>query len=63
MANRPARFTQVDVRRAIRAARAEGADEIEVRSDGAIVVRLKRSESGLSTGETPPVEPEREIVL
>jgi hypothetical protein len=41
MARRPATFTQADVARAIRAARQAGAECVEVRPDGTIVVLLK----------------------
>jgi hypothetical protein len=36
----PAKFTQADVARAIRAAKREGATAIEVRPDGSIIVQL-----------------------
>ena len=44
MSRRPANFTQADIARAIRAAKQEGAPEIEVRIGAAsIVVRLSPS--------------------
>jgi hypothetical protein len=59
MPRRPAIFTQADVARAIRAAKQEGAKEIEVRiSDKAVmVIRLS------STGSQPALEDAGEIVL
>lgn len=41
MTRRAALFTQADIARAIRAARQSGADSVEIRSDGTIVVTLK----------------------
>jgi hypothetical protein len=41
MTRRPASITQADVARAIRAARQTGAECVEVRRDGTIVVLLK----------------------
>jgi hypothetical protein len=41
MPRRPAAFTQADVARAIRAAKQAGANSVEVRPDGTIVVLLK----------------------
>jgi hypothetical protein len=40
MSRTPARFTQADVARAIRAAKQTGAGEITVAKDGSIVIRL-----------------------
>lgn len=57
MSRRPATFTQADVRRAIRAAKQEGAVEVVVECEK-IVIRLKPS-----TGEETPLAPEREIAL
>jgi hypothetical protein len=42
MSRRPATFSQADVARAIRAAKQAGAESVEVRPDGTIVVVLKR---------------------
>jgi hypothetical protein len=60
MPRRSSTFTQADVARAIRAAMQAGAQAVEVRPDGTIVVLLK----------TPPVAPDevpasptREIIL
>jgi hypothetical protein len=41
MSRRPATFTQTEVARAIRAAKQAGAECVEVRPDGTIVVLLK----------------------
>jgi hypothetical protein len=40
MPRRPARTTQADIARAIRAAKQEGANSIEVRPDGSLLIRL-----------------------
>jgi hypothetical protein len=54
-----AAIKQADVRRIIRAAKSEGAAEVEVRVGSAtVVVKL-----GPSTDENPMVEERREIVL
>jgi len=59
MPRRSAAFTQADVARAIRAAMQAGAESVEVRPDGTIVVLLRN----------PPIAPEepaperREIIL
>lgn len=55
MSRRPATFTQADVRRAIRAAKQEGAERIEV-VGGKIIVHLKPStaeETALAPAEEP----------
>jgi hypothetical protein len=59
MPRRPAALTQADIERAIRAAKKQGAAEVEVRVDdrSAIVIRL-----ALSTSEKP-TEQISEIVL
>jgi hypothetical protein len=43
MPRRSATFTQADVARAIRAAKQAGAESVEVRPDGTIIVRLKQT--------------------
>lgn len=60
MPRRAATVTQADVARAIRAAKQEGAAEVEVRVDGkaSIVVRLAPS-----TGTERPLEQRKELVL
>lgn len=57
MSPRPARLTQADLRRIIRAAKQEGAAEIEVRlgSDAAFLIKF--------SGLTNTNEPEKEIIL
>lgn len=57
MSRTPARVTQADVARAIRAAKQTGAGSVRILPDGSIKIELN--------GEKPqePVEPEREIVL
>lgn len=57
MSRRPAQITQADVRRVIRAAKQEGAAEVEVKlGPSSVIVRL-------STGENRPVDESQEIVL
>lgn len=57
MSRRPAQITQADVRRVIRAAKQEGAAEIEVRLGlSSVIVRL-------STSEIRPVDESQENVL
>jgi hypothetical protein len=58
MSRTPARITQADVARALRAARQAGAKRIEVRPDGTIVILLVAVDDGDAT-----LAPEREIVL
>lgn len=59
MSRTPAKVTQADVARAIRAAKQAGAGEVEVTQDGRILIRLMPS-----TGTTEaPLVPRREIVL
>lgn len=54
----PARFTQADVARTIRAAKQAGAGAVELLPDGTIRIRLDGSEK-----PAQPIEPDREIVL
>lgn len=61
MSRRPAKITQADVARAIRAAKQAGAAGVEVRPDGTIYVRLAVDET--STGAGPYIDPGGEIVL
>lgn len=67
MPRRPATITQADVARSVRAAIQAGADSVEVRPDGTIVIRLQPSPDG--TGRAgrdaapAPIEQTREIVL
>jgi hypothetical protein len=58
MSRTPARCTQADLARSIRAAKQAGASAVELLPDGTIRIRLEG-------GEWPaePVEPDREIVL
>lgn len=58
MSRTPARFTQADLARSIRAAKQAGAGAVELLPDGTIRIRLDGSEK-----LTPPVELDREIVL
>jgi hypothetical protein len=60
MPRRPAAITQADVARAIRAAKQAGAESVEVRTDGTIVVLLKNAPVPLQDHPTPTV---REIIL
>jgi hypothetical protein len=58
MSRTPARFTQADVARTIRAAKQAGAGAVELLPDGTIRIRLDGSEK-----PAQPVEPDREVVL
>jgi hypothetical protein len=40
VSNRPARITRVEIERAIRAAKQAGADSVEIRPDGSILVHI-----------------------
>jgi hypothetical protein len=60
MPRRPATFTQADVARAIRAAKQAGAEAVEVRPDGTIIVLLKNPPIAL---KDVPESPIREIIL
>jgi len=57
MTRTPARFTQADVARCIRAAKQAGAGSVELRPDGTIRIEL--------TEDKPqaPIEPEQEVEL
>ena len=60
MGRRPARFTQGDVARAIRAAKAAGAPSLQIKPDGTIIDLLKPT----AVQETDKaVEPEEHFVL
>jgi hypothetical protein len=59
MPRRAATFTQADVARAIRAAKQAGAEYVEVRPDGRIVVVLKDARTALN--EPAPVK--HDIIL
>ena len=61
MSRRPARFTQGDVARAIRAAKAAGASSLQIKPDGTIIVHLLKSTTLQETDEA--VEPEEHFVL
>jgi len=52
MPRRPASVTQADVARTIRAAKQAGADSIQVRPDGTIVVLLKEAPVDGHRGQT-----------
>jgi hypothetical protein len=58
MSRTPARFTQADVARSIRAAKQTGAGVVELLLDGTIRIRLDAPEK-----PAPTVVPEWEIVL
>jgi hypothetical protein len=58
MSRTPARFTQADVARAIRAAKQAGAGVVELRPDGTIHINLSAEDK-----KTVPVEPEPEVEL
>jgi hypothetical protein len=58
MSRTPARFTQADVARTIRAAKQAGAGTVELLKDGTIRICLEGAEK-----PAQPVEPDREVVL
>jgi hypothetical protein len=58
MSRTPARITQADVARAIRAAKQAGAASVRILLDGTIQIDLNPSENSEKT-----LEPQREIVL
>lgn len=60
MSRTPAKFTQADINRAVRAAKAAGG-VVKLSPDGTITIDPQPD----ATGEKPvkPVEPQREIVL
>jgi hypothetical protein len=58
MPRTPARFTQADIARTIRAAKHAGAGAVELLADGTIRICLNGSEK-----PAQPVEPDREVVL
>lgn len=60
MSRTPARITQADVSRAIRAAQKAGASAVEIKPDGGILIRLVPTSTELTEA---PVEPTKEIVL
>jgi hypothetical protein len=57
MSRTPARFTQSDVARAIRAAKQAGAGAVELRPDGTIHITIVEDKKPV------PVEPEPEVEL
>jgi hypothetical protein len=57
MSRTPARHTQADVARSIRAAKQAGAAAVELRPDGTIRIVLSGDKTNISA------EPEREVVL
>jgi len=61
MSRTPARITQADVARAIRAAQQCGAGSVRIMPDGTILIDPQRQKQ--TTKEEKAVEPEREIVL
>jgi hypothetical protein len=60
MPRRAARITQADVARAVRAAKQAGADHVEIRPDGTILVKLSPDNA---LHPLTPLEPDREIIL
>lgn len=60
MTNRPARITQAEIARAIRAAKQEGAGCVEI-ADGKI--RIDLSPQSPAEPQSKPVEGRKEIVL
>jgi hypothetical protein len=62
MSRRPAPITQADMRRALRAAKAQGVAELEIRIGGETVL-ICRFQSTQSTGEDLLLVPHREFTL
>jgi hypothetical protein len=60
MGRRPSRFTEADVRRAIKAAKREGASQVEIKPDGTIAVSLSPT---LTEDQEIAEARQREIVL
>jgi hypothetical protein len=56
MSRTPARFTQADVARTIRAAKQVGAEGVEVRPDGTIYIHLRQQPCGENRTRTPEKE-------
>jgi hypothetical protein len=56
MSRTPARFTQADVARSIRAAKQAGAGGVEVRPDGTIFVHLSSSRDRGKLPQEPEIE-------
>jgi hypothetical protein len=61
MSRRPARCTEADLRRAIRAAKHEGAGDVIALPDGSILIRV--SPESAPVGEKSAIEPEAKVVL
>jgi hypothetical protein len=60
----PARITQADVARAIRAAKQAGAGSVEIKPDGTILVLVSPKIASEAKKEEPPqVEPKKKVVL
>jgi hypothetical protein len=59
MSRTPARFTQADVARSIRAAKQAGASAVELRPDGTIRITLEKAGEKQETQD----EPGQEVVL
>ena len=62
MSRAAARFTQADVTRAIRAARKEGADSVEIAMP-TCSIKISLSPQSPAEMALAPVEPEREVIL
>lgn len=62
MSRTPARFTQADVARAIRAAQQTGAGPVEIKRDGTICVSLSPQVT-VSGPESPPLDNEVRVKL
>lgn len=63
MSMRPAKFTQADVARAIRAAKKEGAAAVDIKPDGTISVQLSPSPTGAQKGRPADSREEEDLVL
>lgn len=63
MPRTPAKFTQMDVTRAVRAAQQCGAAGVEIKPDGTILVLLSPQTTIVPGQNEPQVEPKKKVVL
>lgn len=63
MPRTPAKFTQLDVTRAVKAAKECGAAGVEIKPDGTILVLLSPQTTIAPTCENAQVEPKKKVVL
>ncbi|MDR6303960.1 hypothetical protein GGQ85_001659 [Nitrobacter vulgaris] len=63
MSRTPARFTQADVARAIRAAQQTGAGNVEIKPDGTICIRLSPESTEPAAADDEPLADEIKVRL